>query len=188
MVYIFTETHNNIKGYIYNQHVSRAVTACLLVCLFIYLVYWTGTMNSSMNHRGKYASINQSITQSLNQSINLKTLLWFCELWTNLYLQSQRHTDILPLPNGSACMQNLLRNSFSLSRQNCVLLSSSPSWEEPQSPSPSHVHLLQKRHREHPDQLHRCVVRLLQRVLLQDPPVHCESCWEDHRCLSLPSL
>ncbi|MCJ8737656.1 hypothetical protein PDJAM_G00026540 [Pangasius djambal] len=43
---------------------------------------------------------------------------------------------------------------------------------ESQSPGSHHVHLLQRHHREHSDELHHCVVWHLQRVLPKDPPTH----------------
>ncbi|XP_060759747.1 myeloid cell surface antigen CD33-like isoform X2 [Neoarius graeffei] len=40
-----------------------------------------------------------------------------------------------------------------------------PQTEESKSPGPHHAHFLQRHHREHPDQLHHCVVRCLQGLI-----------------------
>ena len=63
-----------------------------------------------------------------------------------------------------------------------------PQTEKSQSTSPHHAHLLLWNHREHPDQLHHCVVWQLLCILPEDPAAHSKNSWEDHHCPpSLPS-
>ena len=58
---------------------------------------------------------------------------------------------------------------------------SSTNWKEPEHQSPLCTPSMLN-HRDHPDQLHHCVVRQLHYILPEDPAAHNKSSWEDHWC------
>lgn len=77
------------------------------------------------------------------------------------------------------------RQHLTAGQENSLASHLSPQAERSQSVSPHRELTLHRNHGEHSNQLHRCAVRRLHRILPQDPPSHSEGSW-DHRCNPSP--
>lgn len=101
-----------------------------------------------------------------NLSLNVQRMKELIVYFRNVHCQQH------PVLESAGYQGSILDQEHRNNGQESPLASLHP--PEAKNPSPHHVLVLQKSHRERPDKLHHCVVRSLDHILPQDLLLHSE--------------